>query len=355
MGARYRICLLSAICLGAVFSSGLHAEEAEVARVADSSTGDGEPPPSVWSGLLGVSGGGKRGGAFFFLGEVDGVATEKNNLDESMRASRGRGARMRFVKVDRPVPSGRHRLKLIGRNVYAAPIESLFRSGSDYRVVGELDVDLRPNVLYRVNGVLQEYRQEVWLEEAESGVRVGSVIVNEPVEQARKKAMEGAAYSCCNLRYEGDWISDANAAGLPFIPAGTPIAIREYGRNRIHVLVDGYPMTIGHDYGRKQETQEQFVAKLLTKGNPTEVINGLPPATQKAIRSGKVLPGMSKDQVIVSLGYPRTDLTPTLEAPTWKYSTADGYEYEVVWGQDGHLADVRSKDGVALSVVLQGN
>lgn len=355
MGLRYRVLLLSAICLGAVFSSWLHAEEAGAARVADSSSGDGDPPPSAWSRWLGVAGGGRRGGAFFFLGEVDGVATEKNNLDASMRASRGRGAQMRFVKVERPVQSGKHRLRLIGQNAYAAPIESLFRSGSSYRVEGELEVDLRPNALYRVNGVLQEFRQEVWLEEADSGVRVGALIMNEAVDQARKKAMEGAAYSCCNLRYEGDWISDTNAAGLPFIPAGTPIAIREFARNRIHVLVDGYPMTIGHDYGRKQETKEQFVAKLLIKADPGESINGFPPATQKAIRAGKVLRGMSKDQVIISLGYPRTDMTPVLEASTWKYSTADGYEYEVVWSEDGHLADVRSEGGAVLSVVLQGN
>lgn len=262
---------------------------------------------------------------------------------------------MRFVKVERPVQAGTHRLKLIGRNAFAAPIESLFRSSSDYRVEGELDADLRPNVLYRVNGVLQEFRQEVWLEEAESGLRIGAAIVNESIEQARKKAMEGAAYSCCNLRYSDDWISDANAAGLPFIPAGTPIAIREYGRNRIHVLVDGYPMTIGHDYGRKQETKEQFVAKLLTKMNPAEAIKGFPHAVQTAIRSGKVLRGMSKDQVIISLGYPRTDMTATLDAAAWKYSTTDGYDYEVVWSDDGRVADVRSGDTGALSVVLQSN
>lgn len=32
-------------------------------------------------------------------------------------------------------------------------------------------------------------------------------------------------YTCCNLHYDGDWISDANYTDLPFIPAGTPIAV----------------------------------------------------------------------------------------------------------------------------------
>lgn len=352
MGLGFRSFVLSAICLVLAFPSWPSAEESGMARVADSSSGDGDPPPGWLSGLVGVPVSGKRGAAFFFLGEVDGVATEKNNLDASMRASRGRGARMFFVKVERPVQAGKRRLKLVGRYAFAAPIDALFRSASDYRVEGELDVELRPNVLYRINGVLQEYRQEVWLEEVESGNRVGAVIVNEDVDRARKKAMEGATYACCNLRYSDDWISDANPAGLPFIPAGTRIAIREYGRNRIHVLVDGYPMTIGHDYGRKQESKEQYVAKLLSAVSPSDAIGGFSLTVQKAIRAGKVVRGMTRDQVIISLGYPRTDMTSSLDASAWKYTTADGYEYELVWGVDGLLDDVRAAEAEALKVVL---
>jgi hypothetical protein len=32
-------------------------------------------------------------------------------------------------------------------------------------------------------------------------------------------------FACCNLRYEGDWISDGNYAVLPMLPAGTPIKV----------------------------------------------------------------------------------------------------------------------------------
>ena len=37
-------------------------------------------------------------------------------------------------------------------------------------------------------------------------------------------------YTCCNLHYDGDWISDANYTDLPFIPAGTPISLSRPSR-----------------------------------------------------------------------------------------------------------------------------
>lgn len=156
--------------------------------------------------------------------------------------------------------------------------------------------------------------------------------------------MAGASFACCNLHYKDEWISDENVWGLPFIPAGTPIAIREYGRNRIHVLVDGRQMTIGHDYGRKQETKEQLVAKLVVKDDPSKMFSSYSPAVQEAIRSGKLVRGMSKQQVILSLGYPRPDLTASLDAPLWKYSTADDGDVELIWGTDGLLNELRAKE-----------
>lgn len=248
----------------------LHAEETTqgLARIVDTSTGDGaeKPSTSTWKRLLlRRSGSGMPGGGFFFVQGVDGATEPQNNMDASIRASHGQGRSMSFVKVEHPVPAGKHRIKLVGQYAYAAPVDSLFHSAANYRVEGEVEVTLLPAVEYRVRGVLEEFRQEVWLEESATGNRVGEKLVNKAVEEARTRAMAGAGYACCNLHYDDEWISDENIWGLPFIPAGTPIAMREYGRNRIQVLVDGRPMTIGQDYGRKQETKEQLFAKLVVK------------------------------------------------------------------------------------------
>lgn len=332
----------------------LHAEEmpGTMARIVDTSTGDGLPEASKWKFLIGRVGSGKPGGGFFFVQEIDDIAEAQNNMDASVRASRGQGRSMSFKKVEHQVPAGKHRLKLVGQYAYAAPVESLFRSATNYRVEGEIEVNLHPALEYRVRGVLEEFRQEVWLEEAASGDRIGEKLVNKTVEEARIRAMAGAFYACCNLHYDDEWISDENIWGLPFIPAGAPIAIREYGRDRIHVLVDGRPMTIGHDYGRKQETKEQLVTKLLVKEDPAKVIASYSPEVQEAIRSGRILLGMSKEQVIISIGYPRVDLTTSLDLPVWKYKSDDDGKFELVWGADGLLSELRAEEPEAPGKIL---
>lgn len=316
----------------------------KTARIVDTSTGDSVEEPTGWKRLLLRRGSGMPGGGFFFVREIDGVTEPQNNMDESVLASYGQGRSISFKKVERPVPAGKHRIKLAGRYVFAAPIDNLLRSAADYRVEGEIEVTLLPAVEYRVRGVLEEFRQEVWLEESVTGKRIGEKIVNIAVEDDRIRAMAGASFACCNLHYQDEWISDENLWGLPFIPAGTPIAIREYGRNRIHVLVDGRQMTIGHDYGRKQETKEQLVAKLVVKDDPSKLIASYSPAIQEAIRSGKLLRGMSKQQVILSLGFPRPDLTTSLDSPVWKYSTADDGDVELIWGTDGLLSELKAEE-----------
>jgi hypothetical protein len=45
-------------------------------------------------------------------------------------------------------------------------------------------------------------------------------------------------YTCCNLHYDRDWISDANWGNLPKIPPGTPIKVTSYGSNRAAVEID---------------------------------------------------------------------------------------------------------------------
>jgi hypothetical protein len=75
-------------------------------------------------------------------------------------------------------------------------------------------------------------------------------------------------FACCNLHYDKDWINDGNYAELPMIAAGTPIEVVSYGRHRAYVKIDGKPMRLGHDYGRDQESLEQWVGKIVVSQDP---------------------------------------------------------------------------------------
>ncbi|CAN5266370.1 hypothetical protein BH11PSE11_BH11PSE11_27820 [soil metagenome] len=355
MAKRYCLFLFFSIwLLGLAPHLGAQDAAEKMARIADTSTGDDAGEAPKWKMLFGRGGSGKPGAGFFFVREIDGVAEVQNNMDASVHASYRQGRNIIVKKAERAVVSGKHRIKLAGRYVFAAPIESLFRSAADYQVEGDIEVSLDPGVKYQVRGVLEEFRQEVWLEESVTGKRVGEKVVNKSVEETRMRAMAGASFACCNLRFNEEWISDENLWGLPFIPAGTPIVLREFGRNRVHVLVDGRPMTIGHDYGRKQETKEQYAAKVVTKEDPSPLIASASPAVQEAIRSGKVLLGMNKQQVIVSLGFPRTDLTASLDATLWNYSTLEGDGFRLNWAADGMLSAVKADKPEVVAKILVG-
>jgi hypothetical protein len=285
-------------------------------------------------------GAGSDGGSFFVITEINGKATEKTALTESMALSYGRGSDLRVRPYERNIPAGRASLRLSGRYQFAAPIQNMFKTRASWLVEGLADVDLLPDHRYKVNGVLDAYRREVWLEDEATGEIPGTRIVAPADASADSKSNDNAYFTCCNLHYEDDWISDGNWTTLPFIPAGARIAVKEYGRHRASVFIDGRPMRIGHDYGRDQESKEQFVAKLMVKEDPKARISGFDKETQAAIRAGKVMLGMTKEQVIMSLGYPRTDLTRSLGLDEWTYSTYENDTYVVIWDSDERVKEV---------------
>jgi len=161
-----------------------------------------------------------------------------------------------------------------------------------------------------------------------------------------------SGYTCCNLHYEGDWISDANWSSQPMIPAGASIQVVEYGRYRIMAEVDGRKMRFGLDYGRAQPL-EAWAQKLVVREDPRQKIARWPAPVREAVRAGKVAIGMNKEEVIVSLGYPPAHETPSLEKPQWKYWHTSFGSYLVVWDGAGRVKDVIADPQTRFAVVYE--
>lgn len=149
-----------------------------------------------------------------------------------------------------------------------------------------------------------------------------------------------AGYTCCNLHHEEDWISDGNYAELPMIPAGTPARVKGLGRNYASLDVGGKPMRLGHDYGREQESLQQFVDKVVVTSDPKTRLAGYPATTREAIRAGKVMEGMTKEQVIMALGYPMTSENPSLDADLWRYWVSSFGPYQILWDRRGRVQEI---------------
>jgi hypothetical protein len=170
--------------------------------------------------------------------------------------------------------------------------------------------------------------------------------------QADDKEPKFAGFTCCNLHFDGDWISDANWSSLPMLPAGQPTKITDYGRYRIFVEIDGKPMRLGLDYGRS-EPLGQFARKIVVAQDPKAKIATWPAGAREAVRLGKVTRGMTREQVIVSLGYPPTHQTPTLDSPQWKYWFTRVGTFFVVWDEKGQVKDVVGDANVRSAVFLE--
>lgn len=167
-----------------------------------------------------------------------------------------------------------------------------------------------------------------------------------PAAEVKKESYLRSGYACCNLHYDKDWISDSNLAQLPFIAAGTPINVRKIDGYRINVEVDGKPMRLGHDYGRAQESTEQWMNKIVVLDDPKAKIAKYPPAIRNAIAKGQLMKGMTKEQVIIAVGHPQTNENPNLDGPYWRYWWSSFGPYYVYWSGnkvskiDGHSETV---------------
>lgn len=175
--------------------------------------------------------------------------------------------------------------------------------------------------------------------------------------QAHAQAPAGeqaqTSYTCCNFHYSGTWISDANWFIHPRIPAGTPVRVLEYGEHRVMVEIDGRAMTLGLDYGRRQNLRE-WGQRMIVSQDPRDRVADWPEAVRDAIGAGKVALGMTKEQVIVALGYPPAHATPSTDAPEWKYWYDTHGTYDVLWDDAGRLKEVVAPAPIRFRVLAEG-
>lgn len=148
-------------------------------------------------------------------------------------------------------------------------------------------------------------------------------------------------YLCCNMRTDGSWISDSNYAenGKRVIPAGTPVRVTGYGRYRVRIVVDGEKQAIGNDYSRDLD-DAAFARRYVVTTDPKAAIAGWPEKVRAAVEKSKVTPGMTRDQVLTSLGYPISSENPDLDSNLWRYWLSSFAEFQLHFDERGRLADI---------------
>ncbi len=151
-------------------------------------------------------------------------------------------------------------------------------------------------------------------------------------------------YTCCNLHYEKAEITDANYLRGTLIPFGTRVQILEVRKDSVKFKATGHPpITLVLRDGARNLTMDQYLGRVFLAEDPYARFPKLPAdgkqaaevdKTRRMIEEGTVSVGMTRDQVLMALGYPPADRTPSLDAPTWRYWASHGDTFEISFEGD---------------------
>jgi hypothetical protein len=163
-----------------------------------------------------------------------------------------------------------------------------------------------------------------------------------------------AGFLCCNMRTDGSWISDINYAenGKTVIPAGTPVKVLGYGRQRVHIEIGGKKQAIGNDYSRDLAL-DVFAKRYVVSDSPSDKLAQYPKPIQDAITSMRLTKGMSREQVLMAVGYPVSSENPNLDSKVWHYWLSSFAEFRVVFDDRGLVSEIQADADTREKVVMQ--
>src|SRR5262245_22221543 len=149
-------------------------------------------------------------------------------------------------------------------------------------------------------------------------------------------------YLCCNVHYPQGKpeITDAIAWQGTLIPFATRVEVQKVTRDSVRFEAPGHPpITLVYEHGSKVLPFSAYLSRLFVTEDPRLKLKKVPAREVKLVEKGTVAPGMSRDQVVMALGYPPADRTPSLDAPAWTY-LAGPSETAVVYFDGNRVSSV---------------
>jgi len=160
-----------------------------------------------------------------------------------------------------------------------------------------------------------------------------------------KQWQTGSRYTCCNIHYEKpDSLSDANYTVGALLPFGAPATVQSMTKKSVTFGAGGNTFTLTQAYGADQESPQQYFAKVLVETDPHVRFNMFSKSVQDAISNGRVEKGMTKEQVIMSLGYPPTHRTASTQANIWTYWYNRWVTFVVNFDEQGFVSGYSGSD-----------
>jgi hypothetical protein len=152
-----------------------------------------------------------------------------------------------------------------------------------------------------------------------------------------------SGFLCCNMHSDGQEISDLSIGGPEqhVVPVGSPIRATSYAKHRVKVVVENKNQSLLNDYSRDLSI-EQFARRYIVRDDPAVRIKSFPQNIQYAIAAGHLVKGMTREQVLMSVGYPASSEVPNLGVNEWLFWITDKVQYRVKFDDKERLADVEN-------------
>ena len=130
-------------------------------------------------------------------------------------------------------------------------------------------------------------------------------------------------YTSYNMWFEKpDSMWSINYKKGVIIPAGTKINSVKLERNKVVFTTQDHSNKFTINFTSKHHpglSLEQFRDRLFTNKTFDELVRGFSKKEIESIRSGVLIPGLSKKAVLVAYGYPPEHVTGSLEMNSWTY------------------------------------
>lgn len=128
-------------------------------------------------------------------------------------------------------------------------------------------------------------------------------------------------YTACNLWEYRGWVYSGNVLHEgSLIPLGTPIELTTIKRSYyVYGTIGGRDLAIRDDSSSGEAETMAWARRLVSAENPATKVATWPPEVQVAVRNARATVGMTREQVIASLGVPSPGYVRSLDLSLWRY------------------------------------
>ncbi len=155
----------------------------------------------------------------------------------------------------------------------------------------------------------------------------------------------GGLYNRYNLHYvaerghnRGSFANWTQYPGHDFVPYNSKLTVEPAGRRIYFITDDNMRIVWEYNPDRMMMSTRKYVNLIMS---PTPVsYEGLSEVDRRGIEAGEAMVGMSKQGVLVALGYPAKHRTPSLEQNRWVYWKGRRNYYVVEFDDSGNVASI---------------